>query len=439
VADQPEEHSDYSPSASNGWTECAAYIVMNEGKPDQGSEYAVEGSAAHLLFAESWNKGINPMDHPAETLLGVPVDAEMRRFITKHTAVVASYGEGKEVHVEQRLPWGVALNLQALGLGEQFGTSDTVIVDEDQDELTVIDLKYGRGHAVSAEENRQLLIYAIGARYDHAVTFAPKRIKLIIHQPRLGRLDEWTCDADYLDRFEKEVFAAVQRSEAARAAAAKGLLTQDYFAPSPEACMWCKAKGNCQALADFNLWCKAKGNCQALADFNPRLIVEEFDDESDRPLEEVFKEAAHEPITGRYGADELGRLMTLAPLIETWLKALRAETERLLFAGEKVPGWKLVQGKQGNRKWTDKDEVEEVMKVMRLARDAMYKISLISPTDAEKLLAEASPKQWKKLEDYITREPGQPSVAPEKDKRPALTFGADVTEFENLDENTEEN
>ena len=90
-----------------------------------------------------------------------------------------------------------------------------------------------------------------------------------------------------------------------------------------------------------------------------------------------------------------------------------------LILGTEVPGFKLVEGKQGNRAWVDQAKAEAALKALRLKADDMYDKKLISPTTAEKLL-KTDPKKWAKLQELITRASGKPSVAPSSDKRPEL-------------------
>jgi len=127
----------------------------------------------------------------------------------------------------------------------------------------------------------------------------------------------------------------------------------------------------------------------------------------------------------------LSAAMGQAEQIEGWLKAVRAEVERRLLAGKSVPGYKLVKGKQGNRAWRDAEAAEALLKSFRLKIDEMYDMKVISPTTAEKVLAE-SPKRWAKAQVLITRADGKPSVAPLSDKRPALEVKPVAEEFEDL-------
>jgi hypothetical protein len=120
--------------------------------------------------------------------------------------------------------------------------------------------------------------------------------------------------------------------------------------------------------------------------------------------------------------DDVSTMLASVPLIEDWCKAVRAEAERRLLAGTPVAGYKLVRGKAGARQWSDKTEAEAALKAMRLRQDEMYSMSVISPTQAEKLLAKDSPKRWSKLQHLVVQSEGGLSVAPESDKRQAVAI-----------------
>jgi len=127
----------------------------------------------------------------------------------------------------------------------------------------------------------------------------------------------------------------------------------------------------------------------------------------------------------------LAATLSKVDLIEDWCSAVRAEAHRRLTAGEPVPGYKLVQGKRGNRAWADPDAAEAQLKAMRLKVEEMYDLKLITPPSAEKL-AKAKvigPRQWPKLQDLITQSEGKPHVAPDSDPRPALTVTPVVDDF----------
>ena len=226
------------------------------------------------------------------------------------------------------------------------------------------------------------------------MTYPFKSVRLVISQPRTGNFSEWTVTVEELLAFGKEV---------KRAAAATRMLGAPLQA-SEKACKFCKAKATCPALTKA-----VEATTGAL-----------FDDLS----------APARPIGCT--SDDIANKMAMVKLVEDWCKAIRAETERRLLAGESVTGYKLVQGKQGNRKWSDAEEAEATLKGLRLKVEEMYDLSLISPTTAEKLMGSGAigPRQWKKVIPLITRSEGQPSVAPESDKRPALAVGGNSDDFD---------
>jgi hypothetical protein len=215
-----------------------------------------------------------------------------------------------------------------------------------------------------------------------------KRVRMVIHQPRLGIVSEWTQTVDALNLFKEEVKQASAACDAPDAP----------LVPGNDQCKFCRGKAQCGAL-----------RTEVLGMF------------------EVIEPADRD-------VGQLALAMSKADMIEAWLKAIRGQLESMLFQGQKVPGWKIVQGKQGNRKWVSDAQAEEVLKAMRVKHDQMYDYSVISPTTAEKLMkAEViGPRQWPKLQSLITRTEGKPSVAPESDKRPAISVEATADAFDDL-------
>ena len=132
-------------------------------------------------------------------------------------------------------------------------------------------------------------------------------------------------------------------------------------------------------------------------------------------------------------AEALGAAMAKVGMVEDWCKAVRAAVEGALIQGRPVPGFKLVQGRRGPRAWSDKAEAERLMKEkFRLKNEDMYEFKLFSPTKAEKVLGE-QPKRWAQLEKLIVQSDGKPSVAPESDKRPALSMAPSADGMEEIE------
>jgi hypothetical protein len=111
------------------------------------------------------------------------------------------------------------------------------------------------------------------------------------------------------------------------------------------------------------------------------------------------------------------------------------------LVNEPVYGYKLVQGKRGNRRWVDAELAETALKAMRLPHKQMYDYKFVSPTTIEKMVKaeEIGPRQWAKMQELIVQSEGQPSVAPVSDKRPALVIGADASDFDDVTPSNETN
>lgn len=399
-------HAKRSPSGASRWMNCAASVVLGEAYPDTGSnEYAAEGTAAHELAALALTEGTDTVAYLGRKIkveeFTFVVDQDMADFVQQY--VDNTRAIGGELFVEQRL------SIEHLtGEADAHGTSDAVIIAGT--ELVIRDLKYGQGVKVDAKGNYQLRIYALAALAEYELTYDIQTVRMCIDQPRLGAVSEEVMTVDALLDFGRTVTKATERVDAAEQYfATYGEVHEKYFTPSEAACRWCPVKPDCPALRNHVL----------------ATVADDFVDVSEPIAPQINTER-------EFDNDTLGNLMGAIPLIEDWCKAIRAKTESELFAGHPVPGFKLVEGKRGNRAWADQAQAEEMLKSMRLKMDEMYDLKLISPTTAEKLhkSGKIGPRQWPRLQDHITRADGKPSVAPESDNRPALVVTATEDEFD---------
>src|SRR5690625_3479241 len=67
-----------------------------------------------------------------------------------------------------------------------FGTGDVVIIADSY--IEIIDLKYGKGVPVSAENNSQARLYALGAINQFGILYEFETVKSTIVQPRLDNI-----------------------------------------------------------------------------------------------------------------------------------------------------------------------------------------------------------------------------------------------------------
>ena len=388
-------HALLSPSSAHRWAHCPGSIVLEQGYEDKGSSFAAEGTAAHELAARCLLTQKDAAVHIGEAIEAdgqtFTVDFEMAENVQTYLDYVRALGG--VLKIEQALP------LQELtGEDGAHGTADAVVMLED--ELIIVDLKYGRGVKVEARGNEQLGIYAAAAHGHYGPLADFQRVRLVIVQPRLNHISEHDYTIGELNTFAERIRIRAARARECLAKKPQEITAEELGA-GEKSCRFCKAKADCPAAA-------------ALV-FN--AVADAFVDETQpiKPQIEHTKGQTHDNAT-------LANKLAAVDYIEDWCKAIRARAHSELEAGRSVPGYKLVEGRAGARTWADVEEAEALMKKFKLKAEEIYDMKLISPTSAEKLhkAGAIGPRQWAGVQALITRKPGSPTVAPESDKRPAL-------------------
>lgn len=421
-------HAQLSPSSAARWMACPGSVALSLDIPNTSSVYADEGTAAHELAARCLLNRSSFHIADCEGLVipvgdhDITVDNDMIEYIGGYVQRIRDLTDslGGELLVEQRLDIS-----HITGEKDAAGTSDAVILLDD--EIIIVDLKYGQGVQVEADGNPQLMIYALAALERYDVLGTTERVRMIIDQPRKQHLSEATITVQELRRFGEQVRKAAERCDAAIQFAGQwGELHDKYLAPGEKQCRFCPAKATCPKLRDEVL--------DTVFAQQP-ATVEEF---SNLDEKDTLTEAKEVQAAGNLPDLEawLGVAMSKVALVEDWCKAIRAEVESRLLSGTAIPGYKLVQGRKGARAWTNADEAEAMLKAMRLKVEEMYDLKLISPTSAEKLAKAGTvgPRQWPKLQQLIAQTEGKPSVAPLSDKRPALEIKPVAEDFSDLTE-----
>lgn len=402
TTEEVRAHAILSPSGADRWMTCLGSTALCVNLHDTTSSYAEEGTDHHVVAAYCLEEKVDALELVGRPMpSGAPLTEENAKFVQQYVDFVRSHKDEHGILLaEEEVPIS---HLTGEPLPNGKGTSDAVILRGDR-ELFIGDLKYGRGVSVSPVQNRQLMIYALGVIEKHQVHEDYDTVRLAISQPRNGGNSDWVISMADLLAFGEEVKRTAAQIAFIHPETQTFTLRQGLpLTPSEKACQFCKAKAQCPALKDLVV----------------STMVEGFECVTEKDLAKtgIASPAQLTAPAAPSTADRLGHEMKIADFAELWIKAKRAEVEAELLAGRPVTGFKLVQGKKGNRKWMDEAAVEEMMKKFRLKRDEMYDFSLISPTAAEKLLAKQSPKRWEQLKGLYAQAEGGIHVAPESDKR----------------------
>lgn len=289
-----------------------------------------------------------------------------------------------------------------VGRDDMSGTCDVQI--DTPSLLEIIDYKDGMGE-VAAEDNPQLILYALGA-LDKPVVEWPDTIRMTIVQPKMALVGR-----DPISSWEVSAEELCMRIEQFKAAAAASDDPNAPLNPGESQCRFCKAKGNCKAETEYAL--KSVGlQFQQLAQGAAAVDANRL---SDQQIREIVESAG---------------------LVKTMLDGVEEEATRRLNAGAVIPGLKLVRGR-GQTKWKlTEDETADRLVKMGMPKSEVFKTSVITPTQAKKIkwvkkvkgeevTKSLTERQLKTLEtEYIEKSEGKLVVAPESDSRQAVVVSA---------------
>lgn len=345
------QHSRLSASGSHRWIACPGSILMEEGIIKQSTAAADEGTRLHKIMSDWGNGLISQSD----------IDLEDREILDPCIDYIESIN-GLKLH-DLKVDYSWALK-------EGFGTLDFMAWDPDTKLLTIVDYKFGN-QKVYAEKNTQLLLYAIGAInliYAFLNEYCLK-IKLVILQPFGGELiaEEWVVTESI---FQIELDKITKAAERALS------VTEDNL------CENLIAGDHCQ-------WCAAKGNCRVYSEYVMESITEGFDDQRI-----IMRDKA------RLDDEEIEKILNNLDIINDWIKSLKEHTMEKLKSGKhNFVGWILGESNT-HRQWKNKDEAEEELRKLVPPNKEIYKKTLISPAQAEKLVSKD------KLRDLVYKPPG---------------------------------
>lgn len=380
-------HALLSASGSARWLNCTPSPLLEDQYPDSDSEAAAEGTAAHELA-----------EYKLRQLMGVdagerPTSQWDSEEMESHTDDYADHVMATLAHAQETSPAATLLIEHRLDFShlvpEGFGTGDAIIIADDT--MTIIDLKYGKGVEVSAEDNPQMRLYALGALHQFGMIYDIRKVKMVIFQPRLNNTSIDEIDAAELIEWGE----AVVKPTAAIAMAGEGELTPGDW------CQFCKHAPACPALA------KQYFDVVPMADAQP---------------------AAPDPQTLSDG--QIANIVRWSGDLKKWLTAVEKHALDEANNGKQYPGLKLVEGRSV-RKYTDEEAVAQ--KVQALGQEP-YEKKLLGITAMTKLLGKKTFDET--LGEYLHKPEGKPTLVVESDKRQALAPKTADSFFAAIDKET---
>ena len=372
----PKGHAILSASSSERWLNCPPSARLCEAYEDKGSDYAAEGTDAHALceFRLKQALGIQA-ESPIEALAWY--SEEMEDCAAGYAAYVVELLESAKqtcsdpvVLIEQRVDF-------SRWVQDGFGTADCILIADGT--LNICDYKHGKGVEVSAEQNPQMMLYALGALEIFDGIYDIDTVSMTIYQPRKSNISVYEMAKDELLEWADTEL----KQKAQLAYEGQG----DFHCGE-----WCR-------------FCKAKAECRERAEANLDLTRYDFQTPALLNDEEI--------------ADILGKVDALT----AWAFDVKEYALQQAVSGKDWTGWKLVEGRS-NRRYTDEAAVTQA--VTNAGFDP-YERKVLGITAMQKLLGKTRFEEL--LAPYIEKPQGKPTLVPESDKRPAMnTAKNDFTE-----------
>lgn len=388
-------HALLSPSSSHRWINCTPSARLEEGVPDKGSVYAEEGSCAHALcefkllhylnvetggkYEQALKAANDEFEQGREqyftdemkeaTDLYVSVVREKYRDALKSTA-------DAQLFVEKRLDF-------TKYIPDSFGTADAIIIADGM--MEVIDFKYGKGVEVSATENTQMMIYAIGALDAYSWEYDIRCVRMTIIQPRKQNISEYELSVDELAKWQEEKLTPAARK------ANKGEGEQK----PGEWCRFCKVQAQCAKLAE-----------QALS------VHSEHKDK------------------GLITAEQMPAILEVIPTIKKWCTAVEEYALAKAIEGTKYKGWKVVEGKSNRTIINQNLLIERLLEAG--ATDIYKPQELKGIGELEKMVGK---KKFTAMSpNCVVKPKGKPTLAPSSDDREECdNYSSAQKDFENIE------
>ena len=407
-----ETHAILSPSGAHRWLHCPGSASLTADMPNESSEFAAEGTAAHELATVCFEA-----QKPAVDFLGKLYHVEGFTFEVDHEMVDAVQQYLDFCHnLEGQFDWTEKKVFYTDWVKDGYGLADRINVqalyapgaDEAHHVINVVDLKYGKGVKVFAEWNEQAMLYALGVLQTLSYLFHFQNrdiVNCVIVQPRLDHIDEFKISVGDLRRWAN-ITVMPQALEA--------LSDNPTFHPGEKQCRFCLAKPTCRALATASLKTASEEFSVIGKDFTLRN-------------------------TKKLSNAEIGILLEKIPTLVQWAKSVEGYAFDELNAGKVIPGYKLVIGKAKNKSFIEQDDEQLVysLKLCDLTKKEIITEKIKTPTQLAKII-KTKKGDFEKFDLLWEQNPGEPTIAKDSDKRQAIKSQIE-NDFEAINSENKEN
>ena len=367
-------HAMLSASGASRWMACTPSARLEQQFENKTSDYAAEGTLAHELgelklrkeleglSTRSFNSKVKKIQEDKLYTADMPdyVDMYVETCLERVSEAKATTPDAL-FKIEQRLDFSE-------WVPEGFGTGDFVIIADGT--MEVCDLKYGKGVPVSANNNKQMMLYALGAISEFSFLYDIEKVRMTIIQPRLDNISTFEVTVEDLLKWAEE-----------------------YVKPKAELAI--KGEGEFCA-GDHCKFCRAKAVCRARAEKNLELAKYEFE----------------KPPT--MDNNDIAYVLSKVDELVSWASDVKEYALEEALKGEEFEGYKVVEGRS-NRKWSSEDDVAKVLMGQGFLENIIYTKKLTGITNMESAIGKKEVQRL--LGDYIIKPVGKPTLVPVADKR----------------------
>ncbi len=378
------KHALLSASGSERWLNCPPSAKLEARVEEKSSEYAREGTFAHVLAElklACYLENTTTLEYNRR-LKKLKQDRFYSRELEDDVQIYVDLALEKINGAKARTKDAVVLLEAKLDYSpwvrEGFGTGDLVLVTDDV--LEVVDLKFGRGVQVSAVDNSQMRLYALGAINQFSVLYSINTVKMTIHQPRLDNISTAEMPVKDLLHWGEHV---------AKPIADLAFQGKGEFKPGVH-CRFCKVRFTCRARAEEHLQL-------ARHDFKkPPLLAEE----------------------------EIIEILAISEALQSWVSDVQAYAlDQAVNHNKEWPGYKLIEGRS-YRRYENEAQAAEVLMAAGFGEEKIYTKKLLGITAMERLVGKGQFDEL--LGPYIIKPPGKPRLVGVDDKRPEIKSTAEI-------------